>query len=96
MKSVWLLIALLFAVTAYAQTMPPSNAPPPTAAELVTQLQKVGCTAEEQTAAQTIVQLRQQITDLRKKRSHPPSIRREARRQAVTPDPFPADPKPRS
>jgi hypothetical protein len=51
----------------YAQSGPPAKVPAPlTAQDLENQLGEVGCKAERQAAAQTILQLQQQNTDLQK------------------------------
>lgn len=73
----WLLIVLLSLVPglAFAQApMVPGAQPTPSVADLDQQLQEVGCKAERNAAAQTIVQLRTQIDDLQKqiKRMDPP------------------------
>ena len=62
----WLVALFGPIMLAYAQTAPPGQQAPPTAAELDQQLQEVGCRAERQTASQTIVQLRSQIDSLQK------------------------------
>ena len=68
MKTLLLLALMLWAVEAFAQTAPaPMQQAQPTAQDLETQLEAVGCKAERQTAAQTIVQLRQQVADMQKK-----------------------------
>lgn len=54
---------------AYAQTPsgPPAMVPPqPTQADLENQMSEIGCKAERQAAASTIIQLKQQISDLQK------------------------------
>ena len=56
----------------YAQSGPPQVPPQLTEKDIEGQMQAVGCNAERQAAAQTIIQLRQQITDLQKKAADPP------------------------
>lgn len=63
MKRLWLL-ALLLATPAFAQAPPPIGQPTPSVADLDQQLQEVGCKAERNAAAQTIVQLRSQVDQL--------------------------------
>lgn len=58
------LATLLFASAAFAQA-PPMGQPSPSIADLDQQLQEVGCRAERSAAAQTIVQLQKQISDLK-------------------------------
>jgi hypothetical protein len=58
-----LVLLLLLASPVFAQTPP---AGPPTAQDIQNQMQQVGCNAERQAAAQTIVQLQKQIADLQK------------------------------
>lgn len=57
------LATLLFASTAFAQA--PMGQSSPSIADLDQQLQEVGCRAERSAAAQTIVQLQKQISDLK-------------------------------
>jgi len=68
MKKLLALLAILCAVAAYAQA-PPVLQQPPTAKDLESQMVEVGCKAERQAAAQTIVQQQQQITELQKQLS---------------------------
>lgn len=66
MKWTWLTIiafSLLMLGLAAAQA-PPLGQPTPSVADLDQQLQEVGCKAERQAAAQTIVQLRTQVDQL--------------------------------
>ena len=57
----------LGAAYAQAPSGPPAQVPPPlTAQDLENQMQEVGCKAERQAAATTIMQMKQQITDLQK------------------------------
>jgi hypothetical protein len=58
-----LLGLLLIVSPVFAQTPPAST---PTAQDIETQMQQVGCNAERQAAAQTIVQLQKQIAELQK------------------------------
>jgi len=67
MKTLALVLWILCsAVAAYAQAAPPQIQQPPTAADLEQQLEAVGCKAERQAAASTIVQLQKQNQDLQK------------------------------
>ena len=63
MKSLTTVALVLIATAAFAQSVPPT---PPSAQDLDTQLQEVGCRAERQAAAQTIVQLQKQLAELQK------------------------------
>jgi hypothetical protein len=64
MKTLSLITVLLLATPAFAQA--PGAQATPSISDLDQQLQEVGCRAERQTAAQTIVQLRAQIDALQK------------------------------
>jgi TolA-binding protein len=63
-KSVTTIIFLLTATVAFAQMPPPVN--PPTTADLENQMQQIGCKAERQAAASTIVSQQKEISDLQK------------------------------
>lgn len=65
MKAFVIAAILLLAGMAYAQA-PSMVQATPTVSDLDQQLQEVGCRAERQTAAQTIVQLRAQVDALQK------------------------------
>lgn len=69
MKRLLIATIVFAASTAFAQAPqgPPAQVPPQlTAQDLENQMQEVGCKAERQAAAQTIMQLRQQNSDLQK------------------------------
>ena len=68
MKTLYLLAILLIApAAALAQSAPiATTAPPFTAQDLETQIEEVGCRAERQTAAATIVSLQKQLADAQK------------------------------
>lgn len=62
-----LFVGFTIGVASAQAPAPPSMGPPqPTAADLENQMAEIGCKAERQAAASTIVQLKQQITDLQK------------------------------
>lgn len=71
------IVALLFTGfslgAAYAQSGPPAQVPQQvTAQDLENQLSEVGCKAERQAASQTIMQMRQQISELQKQLAKDP------------------------
>jgi TolA-binding protein len=71
LMKLFFIVALLFIGfslgTAFAQSGPPAQVPPQvTAQDLENQLSEVGCRAERQAASQTIMQLKQQNSDLQK------------------------------
>jgi len=66
------ILTLLLAAPAFAQT--PPSAQSPEVQQLEAQMQTLGCNAERNAAAQTIVGLQKQITDLQNqlKKADPP------------------------
>lgn len=62
--------------TAFAQA--PLGQPTPSLSDLDQQLQEVGCRAERQAAAQTIIQLRDQVATLQKQlaKQDPPKAKK--------------------
>lgn len=69
MKFTWLAILAFFLLMmgmAVAQSPVPQQQKPLTASDLENQMQEVGCKAERQAAASTIMQMKQQIDDLQK------------------------------
>lgn len=61
----FIIAALLFVASAAFAQSPPSMTPQqPTQADLENQMSEIGCKAERQAAASTIIQLKQQISDL--------------------------------
>ena len=72
MGIVFSLCLMLLAVTPVLAQQGPQSQPSPSVADLTQQLQQVGCNAERTAAAQTIVQLRQQVSDLQKQLAKDP------------------------
>jgi TolA-binding protein len=64
MKSFSIIALLLFATVAFAQSIQQPG--PPTTQELENQMSEIGCKAERQAAASTIVSQQKQISDLQK------------------------------
>ena len=73
MKFISVIVAILTAVSAFAQSPPAVTSPE--VQQIMSQLNQVGCQAQSITAAQTIVNLQKQIADLQgqlKKADPPP------------------------